>query len=172
MEFQLSEARPNDYQDIATIYNFYIPPNGYTMECELHSKEDIQKWVKKFNDRETLIVGKIAGQPIAWGIIKRYSDRLGYQFACETAVYIHPNQLGKGYGSQIKQHLLKRCQELKYRHIVAKIWADNTASIIYNQKLGFEIVGIQKKIGFKNGQWIDVVIMQYVFSNIELSESE
>lgn len=35
-------------------------------------------------------------------------------------------------------------------------------SILYNQKLGYTIVGTQKAIGFRNGKWLDIVIMQYV----------
>ena len=48
-------------------------------------------------------------------------------------------------------------------HLVAKIWARNEVSVSYNLKLGYEIVGVQRKIGFVNGEWVDVVIMQYVF---------
>lgn len=56
-----------------------------------------------------------------------------------------------------------RCRELNYHHLVAKIFAVNETSIKYNERLGYTIVGQQKEIGWKDGQWTDVVIMQYLF---------
>ena len=41
--------------------------------------------------------------------------------------------------------------------------ARNKVSIHYNQKLGYELVGIQKQIGFTDGEWVDVAILHLVF---------
>lgn len=158
----LDKAVPADYPAIAAIYNEYIQRGNATMEETLYTPERIQAWVDKFNEREGLYVLKKKEAVFAWGIIKRYSDREGYRFACETAIYITQSELRKGYGSQIKLGLIDICRELDYRHLVAKIFATNTASIQYNLKLGYSIVGRQNSIGFKNEQWMDVVIMQYL----------
>jgi len=153
-------ARPADFSMIADIYNEYIRLGNATMEEKIHSKEDIAAWVEKFNTREQLYVLKIEGEPVGWGIIKKYSDRHGYRFAAETAVYLSSSHLGKGYGSTMKRYLIKQARILKYRHLIAKIFAKNETSIQYNLKLGYTIVGTQKSIGFKNGEWQDVVILQ------------
>lgn len=159
---RIEPARTEDFAQIANIYNEYIRLGNATMEEKIHDANDIQQWVHKFNDREKLYVLRSASGVIGWGIIKRYSDRNGYRFACETAIYLTFSELRKGYGSQIKKFLIQQCKTLEYRHLVAKIFATNTASIEYNLKLGYEIVGRQKDIGFKNGRWLDVVIMQYL----------
>ena len=155
-------AEPADYAAIADIYNCYILDGNQTMEERLHSPEDIANWITNFNDRERLLVLKKDKKTLGWGIIKKYSTRAGYRYACETAVYLHPKQVRKGYGSLMKKHLIEYCKQLEYRHMVAKIFATNLGSIEYNRKLGYEIVGTQKEIGFKNGQWKDMVIMQYI----------
>ncbi len=103
---------------------------------------------------------------IGWGIIKRYSDRSGYRFCCETAVYLSRNQVGHGYGTKIKIALIDRCKEFGYHHLVAKIFADNIKSIEYNKRLGYEIVGTQNEIGYKNNRWQDIVIMQLVLRDV------
>lgn len=161
---QLQKASPEDYQAIADIYNVYIRDGGQTMEERLHRADDIAAWVGKFHDREGLFVLKETNKLLGWGIIKRYSDREGYRFACETAVYLWPEEVGKGYGSFIKKELIKICRQWKYHHLVAKIFASNEGSILYNQKLGYEIVGRQRAIGFKKGQWVDIVIMQLLLA--------
>jgi phosphinothricin acetyltransferase len=159
---EIKKAIPEDFPAIADIYNESIQAGTATMEEGLKKAEDIAGWVSKFNDRERLFIMEKADTILGWAIIKRYSDREGYRFACETAVYITASQVGKGYGSTFKRYLLQACKELNYKHLVAKIFSNNTASIVYNQKLGYTIVGKQNRIGFKNNEWLDVVIMQYI----------
>jgi len=159
-ERQISITKEQDYQAIADIYNEYISTGQATMDATLKTKEDIGGWVGKFNERECLYSLRQTGKVIGWGIIKRYSDREGYRFACETAIYLTGSALGKGHGSFLKKHVIEQCKAFNYRHLVAKIWASNQASIDYNLKLGYTIVGTQNKIGFRNNQWLDVVIMQ------------
>ena len=161
-KIEILEADPTDYQRIAEIYNEFIILGNATMEETLKTAGDIAGWVEKFNAREKLYVIRENFIIIGWGIIKRYSDREGYRFACETAVYLTATKLGKGYGTRMKKHLIKVCKELSYKHLVAKIFADNKSSIIYNEKLGYSIVGTQNQIGFKNNKWQDVTIMQYI----------
>ena len=139
-------ATPAHFSKIAAIYNEYIRLGNSTMEEKIHAGEDIAAWVEKFNARERLYVMEIADEVIGWGIIKKYSDRNGYRFAAETAVYFASSQLGKGYGTRMKKHLIEQSRLLEYRHLVAKIFARNEASIQYNLKLGYTLVGIQKSI--------------------------
>lgn len=160
----IEKAKPSDFSAIAEIYNEHIRLNRSTMIEEEQTAAHIQKWVDKFHDREELhVLRDEAGKVIGWGLIKRYSDRFGYRFTCETSVFLTESETGKGHGTRMKKFLLERCRELKYHHLVAKIFADNETSIQYNERLGYTIVGRQKEIGWKNERWVDIVIMQYVF---------
>jgi len=163
-ESTIQVADESDFEKIAEIYNEYIRAGGSTMEESIYTAEKIAAWVKKFNSREKLYVLKKDSETLGWGIIKRYSDREGYRFACETAIYITESELRKGYGSRMKKFLIEECKTMDYHHLIAKIFATNTASIQYNLKLGYTIVGHQKEIGFKNGKWMDITIMQYLIS--------
>ncbi|MCW5519852.1 N-acetyltransferase [Aureitalea sp. L0-47] len=153
-----------DYQVVAEIYNEYISDGNATMEENYKSAADIAKWVADFNDRERLYSLKKEEKVIGWGIIKRYSERGGYRFTAETAIYITTEELRKGYGSEMKRFLIDQCRDLGYHHLVAKVFAHNEASIKYNMELGYTIVGTQKEVGFKNDRWVDVVIMQYLIN--------
>jgi L-amino acid N-acyltransferase YncA len=163
-DITITLAEEADFQAIADIYNEYIELGNATMEESRYDARRIKEWVARFNDRERLYAVRKASRTIGWGIIKRYSDREGYRFACETAIYLTQSQLKKGYGSALKRFLIEECKALDYHHLVAKVFATNTASIEYNLKLGYTIVGRQNEIGFRNGQWLDIVIMQYIIS--------
>jgi len=161
-KIKIVEASSADYQSIAEIYNEFIVLGTATMDETLKTADDIAGWVKKFHNREKLYVLKEDLNIIGWGIIKRYSDREGYRFTCETAVYLTATKVAKGYGTMMKKHLIAECKKLNYKHLVAKIFASNKGSIAYNEKLGYTIVGTQNQIGFKNNKWQNIVIMQYI----------
>ena len=161
-EIEIRTATLNDCEVIASINNEHILKGESSMETELKTKADFVKLMKSFNERELIQCLEVNNEVIGWGIIKRYSDRPGYSAACETTIYLRSEQIRKGYGSKMKLSLIEKCKELGYHHLVAKIFATNKASIAYNQKLGYEIVGTQREIGNINGKWLDVTIMQLI----------
>ncbi len=163
---QIRDCTLDDAAVIAEIYNESIAIGDCTMDDELKTEEDVRRQVGNFSDRETILILEDDEQVLGWGIIKKYSDRLGYRFACETSVYLRRNLVTRGLGTQIKTALIERCKKFGYHHLNAKIFADNEISIQYNKKFGYEIVGRQKEIGFKNGKWQDIVLMQLVLDDV------
>jgi len=154
-------AKKEDCHRIAEIYNHYLG-NG-TMDLAIKTAQYYSELFEAQGENEKLFVGVLNRTIIGWGIIKKYSVREGYARTAETSVYMDPDFRGKGYGKALKKYLMSACRHLGYKHLVAKIWSDNAVSINYNLKLGYELVGRQKQIGFVNGEWIDVTILQYVF---------
>ncbi len=157
---ELLLADPSHCEAIANIYNGYLG-NG-TMELSPKSAAYYEGWIMSAHDNEELWVLLLDQVLIGYGLIKRYSEREGYRLTGETSVYLHPDHIGQGHGSYIKRHILQRCRDLGYHHLVAKIWTRNEASIAYNLKLGYEIVGVQREVGYVNGEWIDGTIMQLI----------
>ncbi|MEM7594928.1 MAG: N-acetyltransferase family protein [Cyanobacteria bacterium P01_A01_bin.83] len=160
MSIEIRHYLPQDFQAIANIYNEAIAAGGITMDCEPYSLQQIADLVHKFNSRETILIAHEDNIQVGWGIIKRYSDRIGYHVCCETSIYFKFSETQKGYGKILQTALLQQVKAFNYYHVVAKILAANQGSIKFHQKFGFELVGIQKKIGFYGGQWHDVAIMQ------------
>ena len=152
----------SDFQAIADIYNQAIVKGGITFDNRCFTSEDIESIVAKFNERQTMLVATQDNLVVGWGIIKQYSDRPGYDVCCETSIYLSFDHIGKGYGSILQTALLEKVAEFGYHHVVAKIVASNQGSIQFHQRFGFEMVGIQKEIGFMGGVWYDVAIMQLI----------
>lgn len=155
----------DDIPHITDIYNEAIVKHNATMDDEEKTYDYMKNLVNNFNSRETILVLEEEENVLGWGIIKRYSDRQGYRFCCETSVYLRQSLKRKGYGTMIKKALIQRCREYEYHHLVAKVFADNEASIAYNKNFGYTVVGIQKEIGFKKGKWQDIAIMQLILED-------
>ena len=165
-ELTFREATPADGAAIAEVYNASIVAGGATMDQETKNAEYFGKQLENFSPREAILLLERGTDVQGWGIIKKYSDRTGYRFCCETAVYLRRDLTGRGLGTRVKLALIERCRRYGYHHLVAKIFADNVGSIEYNKKLGYEVVGIQKEIGYASGRWQDVVIMQLVLDDV------
>lgn len=158
MEFRVADI--TDAQTVMEIYNEHIADGNSTMDLQPKTLTEIEDWFKGFWPRELIVMLEEENNVLGWGIIKRFSDREGYAKACETAIYIRADETRKGYGTLMKKWIIEKCRELGYHHLVAKVFSSNTASIEYNKKLGYELVGKQKEIGYIDGQWQDVTIMQ------------
>lgn len=164
MSIKIRNYSTPDCQAIAEIYNEAVMQGGITMDCEPYSAKQIKDLVDKFDQRETLLIAEKNDDVAGWGIIKKYSDRPGYNVCCETSIYLKFSETQKGYGHTLQTALLRQVKAFNYHHVVAKILAANHGSIKFHQKFGFELVGIQKEIGFYQGQWHDVAIMQLLIN--------
>jgi len=152
-------AIANDLKGVAEIYNSYL--GKATMDLELATAESYRKYLTA--DREALYISEVNNEIAGWSLIKKYSDRIGYAKSCETSTFLSRSYIGKGYGTELKKYNMQACKDLGYTHLVAKIMSINKTSINYNLKLGYEIVGEQKNIGYINGKYHNVTIMQYNF---------
>ena len=155
-------AEQRDSARLAQVYNDAIRSGVSTMDTELVDSRYFIRQLGTLTDREVLLVGEAKAGIVGWSVAKCYSDRPGYLHACETSVYVGANQQGKGYGSVLQRAVVERADAFGYRHLVAKILAVNEWSIEFHKRFQYEIVGTQRKIGFLNGQWHDVVIMQRI----------
>ena len=159
-------AEQRDCARLAQVYNDAMRSGISTMDTEPVDARYFIRQLAAFKDREVLLAGESKAGVVGWSVVKRYSDRPGYRHACETSVYVGTSLQGNGYGSILQQAVVERADAFGYRHLVAKILAANEWSIEFHKRFQYEIVGTQSKIGFLNGQWHDVVIMQRILDGV------
>lgn len=127
--------------------------------------EDTEAALRNPADRESRLVVVVEDVVRGWGRLWRYSDRTGYRFAAETAIFIDRAFRRRGLGTVLQAALIEESRRLGYHHLVAKIFAENSASIRMHESLGYEVVGIQREIGYKKGARKDVAILQFVHAD-------
>jgi L-amino acid N-acyltransferase YncA len=159
---RVRDATASDAAAIAAIHNASIRAGDSTMDESLKEPRDVRQLLETRADGEALLVLEEAGRVVGWGIVRRYSARAGYRFAGETSVFLCRDCTGRGLGRRLQAALMDRCRQLGYHHLVAKVFANNIASIKMHAQLGYELVGVQREIGFKQGRWQDVAILQCV----------
>ena len=153
-------ARLDDCAAMARIYAEAIASGISTMEDGPVSAEQMRERVQKLSAREAALVVEHAGECGGFGWLKAYSDRFGYRFACETSIYLAASLHGIGLADALQRELLDRARALEYRHVVAKILTVNARSLRFHARHDFELVGVQRSIGYIDGTWHDVSILQ------------
>jgi phosphinothricin acetyltransferase len=107
------------------------------------------------------LVADFGGTVAGYGYCAPYRARSAYRYALEDSVYVRDDMTGKGVGSALLAELVRRCEGLGYRQIVAVIGdSANAASINLHAAFGFLRVGTLRSVGFKFGRWVDSVLMQ------------
>jgi L-amino acid N-acyltransferase YncA len=160
----LRDAAEPDAAGIAEIYNYWVRRRGSSFDLEEKSSDYFAQQIAGLGEKECFFVleGSSAEGLLGFGRLERYSERLGYQRSGVTAVYLREGQQRRGLGSLIKRAVIERAKALGYHHLIARIVSDNTASIELNLRFGYTVVGTQKEVGYIDGQYRDVVLMQLI----------
>jgi phosphinothricin acetyltransferase len=100
--------------------------------------------------------GRVVGY--AYGV--PHKERAAYRFSCEVSVYVEQGRRRAGSGRALYKALLERLAARGYRMAVAGMTLPNEASAGLHRAMGFEPVGVYRRIGWKFGAWHDVAWMQ------------
>ena len=101
--------------------------------------------------------GRVAGYAYA----APYRARSAYRYTLEDSIYVAPWAQRGGAGGGLLARLIELCTEAGYRQLVAVIGdSGNAGSIGLHLKHGFRRIGSIEACGYKQGRWVDSVIMQ------------
>ena len=150
-------AKPADLDRVVEIYNAGIAERVAAFETTPRTVEDIRSWVE---DGQPFIVAIDDEQVVGWARAGEYSDRCVYQGVGEHAVYVHPDDRGRGLGRALLVELCAEAERRGLYKLTSRVFADNEPSRAAHRAAGFEEVGIQRRHGKLDGQWKDCVLVE------------
>ncbi|MGH2885419.1 MAG: GNAT family N-acetyltransferase, partial [Solirubrobacteraceae bacterium] len=93
---------------------------------------------------------------IGFACATRHRERAAYRWAADVTVYVTPGRQRAGVGRALYEALFERLAQQGFRMACAVIALPNDASVGLHEALGFQLVGVYRKIGWKLGAWHDV----------------
>jgi L-amino acid N-acyltransferase len=160
MERIIRKATENDLTAINDIYNYYVLTFPCTFQTEIETMQDRTQWFQFHGDEYPIIVWEVDKEILGWASLSSFQKRQAYKPTVENSIYIRSDSLRKGMGSFLLKELIELAKNSGYRSIIAKISADQQASIVMHEKFGFQKVAHLKEVGFKFNKWLDVVYYQ------------
>jgi len=157
--------RPATLQDLAAIQAIYAHHVRHGLGSFEEQPPPLEEMRRRYEEvaRRGLpyLAAEESGEVLGFGYCAPYRPRSAYRFALEDSVYVKQERQGKGVGRALLGALLRACEGLGYRQIVAVIGdSANAASIAVHASAGFVRVGTLRSVGFKFGRWVDTVFMQ------------
>lgn len=144
------------WQAVRCIYMEGIATGNATFE---KSAPDWNQW-DEAHLRSCRLVALFDDQVIGWAALSSVSRRPVYAGVAEVSVYVSETAREKGVGSALLSALVKTSEQEGMWTLQAGIFPENEASIRLHERAGFRIVGIRDRLGYMDGRWRDVVLME------------
>lgn len=153
MEFRT--ATPEDAEALLAVYAEYIDTN-ITFEYALPSVEEFAGRIRGILEFYPYLVAEEEGRILGYAYAHRHMERAAYQWNAELSVYVAKEAVGRGLGTKLYRALLELLERQGVRSAFGCVTSPNPPSERLHLRLGFELVGMYKLAGWKNGQWHSV----------------
>lgn len=149
-------ATEADVPALLAIYAHYIPTT-ITFEYELPSAAEFTQRVSSVSEVYPYLAAIQDGTVLGYAYAHRIASRAAYGWGAELSIYLHPNATGKRAGTRLYRALMELLRLQGVRTVCGLVASPNPASERLHTSLGFRLMGVQQKAGYKNGRWIDLL---------------
>jgi L-amino acid N-acyltransferase len=160
------DASPADLAAMRDIYNALIPTTTVAWTEEQQSLDQRRVWFEQQQEAGWPVLaadddGEVVGF-CSYGSFRGRGKWHGYRHTVEHTIHVRESHWGAGVGRVLLDALIARARAAGIHVMVGAIDSDNTGSIAFHRRLGFEEVGRMPEIGRKFDRWLDLVLMQRI----------
>jgi L-amino acid N-acyltransferase YncA len=104
------------------------------------------------------------GRVVGYAYASQHRPRAAYRWAADVSVYVAPSHHRRGAGRLLYTELFARLRAQHIQVLCAGVTLPNEGSVGLHRAMGFETVGVYKRIGYKMGAWRDVMWLELELS--------
>ena len=147
---------------VCDIFNEAIVTSTSVYDYGPRALETIEQWFAAKAAHGYPIIAAVddAGTLLGFSSYGTFRAWDGYKYTVEHSVYVEKSARGRGIGEALLRRLIETAKAQDYHVMIGAIDAANDASVALHRKLGFELAGTMREVGFKFGRWLDVVFYQ------------
>jgi phosphinothricin acetyltransferase len=153
----IRHATPEDAGGCLAVYAPFANETAVSFEQEAPSLDEYAQRILRVNRTHAFLVADQDDSIAGFAYAGVHRERMSYRWTCEVSVYLGPEHRGRGLGRRLYETLFALLEEQGYRMLLAGITMPNSASLRLHTSLGFEEVGVYRRIGWKAGDWRDVM---------------
>ncbi|MCU0312207.1 MAG: N-acetyltransferase family protein [Acidimicrobiales bacterium] len=160
-------ARLGDAQAILDIYNAEVLGSTVTFDLRPRTLEEQQQWLRDRSGALAVVVAEEDDEVVGFASLSVYRDRPAYSTTVEDSVYVRDDRRGTGLGRALLTEIVDVATAQGFHTVMARIVGHHTASIEMHRRVGFDVVGVEREVGRKFGNWLDVVVMQRMLGPVD-----
>jgi phosphinothricin acetyltransferase len=149
-------ATPADAAQIAAIYRPFCEDLAVSFETVAPPAAEIAHRIERTTATFPWLVDVTGDTVNGYAYATSHRGRPAYRWAVETSIYLAEPSRKQGRARSLYAELFNRLREQGLYKAYAGITVPNPDSQGFHEALGFKLVGIYRKIGFKLGAWRDV----------------
>jgi len=173
MENLIRSVELADAPAIRDIYAPFVSQSATSFEVEPPDAAAMEKRIGDLREQFPWLVYEADGAVLGYAYASPHrAARKAYQWCVEVSVYIHERARRRGIGRALYGSLFELLRRQGYVNAYAGITLPNPGSLRLHESLGFAPVGIYSRIGFKFGQWHDVIWLQLRLQETEVPVAE
>jgi L-amino acid N-acyltransferase YncA len=155
--FSIRDADPDrDAAACAAIYAPHVEDSPVSFEERAPEAAEMAARIDRYGARYAWLVAEREGEVVGYAYATPFNERPAYRWSTSVSVYVADAARGEGVGRALYSALFDRLRERGFRMACAGITLPNEASEALHESLGFELVGVNHEIGWKQGAWRDV----------------
>lgn len=156
-DFQIRDADPtHDGAACAAIYAPHVESSPVSFEERAPDAAEMAARIEHHGAGHAWLVAERDGEVVGYAYATAFNERPAYRWSTSVSVYVADDARGQGVGRALYEALFDRLRERGFRTACAGITLPNEASEGLHESLGFELVGVNREIGWKQGAWRDV----------------
>ena len=153
-------ATEADVPAILGIYAPYVTDTTITFEYDVPTEAEFLARFRNITRDFPWLVWEENGSILGYAYACRPFERAAYAWCAEPSIYLKFSAQGRGIGRKLYAALEELLKIQGYRVFLALITGENTGSLHFHEKLGYEVVGELKRSGYKFGRWLSVFWME------------
>lgn len=161
----IRKATEGDDAALAAIYAPYVSGTVISFETVPPTAEEFRLRIAHCLPTYPWLVADVKGRTVGYAYAGPHSGRAAYNWSADISVYLAPDHHRRGIGRSLYDALIALLRHQGYHALFAGITLPNEASIAIHSALGMREVGIYREVGFKFGQWHDVLWMGMTISS-------
>lgn len=157
MDVTIRPVRPEDLSDL---YSLALQPKviSGTLYSPSTRLSDVQKRLENLGPNDHKMVAEVNGKVVGEAQLRVMPGKLRYVGVVD--VLVHDEYQGQGIGRALMTTLLDLADNyLGLLRVELEVWEDNAPAIHLYETLGFQIEGRKRKARFRNGEYLDILVM-------------
>jgi phosphinothricin acetyltransferase len=149
-------AGERDAQAIADIYTPAVTARATSFELTPPDAIEMRRRIVGVLVQYPWLVFESSDKVVGYVYATAHRERAAYRWSVDVAAYVEEDAHRRGIARALYTALFEILISQGYRNAYAGVTLPNPASVAMHKAMGFELVGVYHRVGYKMNKWHDV----------------